>query len=132
LPGQLPEIIDAYARNSLYFASIHLARGDDDRIFELGITQTSYYALKRIFQSRPFDETPGIKARYYFVPAYSKRDDPEHCIGTVRIEQGKDGRNFEFEMPKSLIANLLWFFEMKDLREGRHLRFWPPDTVPSQ
>jgi hypothetical protein len=125
-PGQLPEIIEAYARDDPYFASVRLARNSDDRIFELGVTQSSYYALKRIFQSRPFDDTPGIKARYYFVPKYSKRDDPERCIGTVRIEQGKDARDFEYEMPKTLIANLLWFFEMKDVKEAQHLQFWHP------
>jgi hypothetical protein len=128
-PGQLPEIVAVSSRDNFYFASIRLARGDVDRIFETGITNSSYNTFKRIFQSRPFDDMPGLKARYYFVPAFSKRNDPERCIGTVRIEQGKDGRDFEFEMPKTLIANLLWFFEMKDLKDAQHLRSWHRDKI---
>jgi hypothetical protein len=127
----LPEIVDAYCRENLYFASIRLARGGADRIFELGISASSYSALKRVFQSRPFDDMPGAKRRYFFVPTYSKREDPERCIGTVRIEQGSEGRNLEFEMPQMLIANLLWFYEMEKLSPAKHLRSWLPDE-PSE
>jgi hypothetical protein len=61
--------------------------------------------------------------------AFCKRDDPERCIGTIRIEQGSNGRGFEFEMPRILISNLLWFHEMKSLKPAQHLRSWMPNEA---
>jgi hypothetical protein len=127
--GKLPEILDGYGRDGLYFAAIRLARAGDDRVFELGITASAYAALRRVFQSRPFDHMPGLPQRYFFVPAHGKRDDPDRCIGTVRIEQGGNGRNLTFEMPKILTANLLWFYEMETLEPAAHLPSWPADTA---
>ena len=124
-PGKLPEIVDAYERDGLHFAAIRLGRAGDERVFELGISASSHAALRRIFQFRPFDRMPGISHRYFFVPSYGKGDDPERCPGTVRIEQGKEGRDFKFEMPKTLIANLLWFYEMETLEPAKHLHARP-------
>jgi hypothetical protein len=125
-PGKLPEIIDAYERDGLHFAAIRHARAGDDLIFELGISANSHAALRRVFQTRPFDQMPGLKHHYFFVPSYSKGDDPERCMGTVRIEQGNEGRNIKVEMPKTLIANLLWFYEMETLEPAKHLHSRPP------
>lgn len=124
--GRLPEIVNAYERDGLHYAAIRLARSSQERVFELGISASSHTALRRVFQTRPFDQLPGLAHRYYFVPSYSKRDDPERCIGTVRIEQGKNGRDITFEMPKTLIANLLWFYEMETLEPAQHLHSPPP------
>jgi len=40
---------------------------------------------------------------------------------TVRIEQGRDATTMEFEIPKELHANLLWFSQLKDADEARYL-----------
>jgi hypothetical protein len=123
-PGELPEIIDVQKRDGLHFAWIRLVRSDEDRVFELGISASSFAALKRVLQARPFDDMPGLSRRFFFVPSYSKRDDPDKCIGTIRVEQGSIGRNIEFEMPQTLIANLLWFYDMTTHEPARHLRSW--------
>jgi hypothetical protein len=127
--GYLPEILDAYSRDGLYFAAIRLARAGADRVFELGITASAYAALRRMFQTRPFDQMPGLPQRYFFVGTGRKPDDLERFIGFVRIEQGRNGRNFTFEMPKVLLANLLWFYEMKTLEPAAHLHSEPPDSA---
>ncbi|MGN6625323.1 MAG: hypothetical protein ACTHLN_01775 [Tepidisphaeraceae bacterium] len=124
-PGKLPEVIDACERDGLHFATIRHARAGEDRIFELGISANSHAALRRVFQTRPFDQMPGLKQRYFFVPSYSKRDDPERGVGSLRIEQGNEGRNIQVEMPKMLIANLLWFYEMEALEPAKHLHSRP-------
>jgi hypothetical protein len=133
-PGKLPELIDTYERDGLHFVAIRLARAGEDRIFELGISANSNAALRRVFQTRPFDQMPGLRQRYYFVPSYGKRDDPERCIGTVRVELDKEGRNIDVEMPKTLIANLLWFHEMETLEPAKHLQSRPPagDNPPQE
>ena len=127
--NKFPEIVDAYARDNLYFAAIRLIRLDSDRVFELGISEASYRALRRLFQLRPFDKLPGIKYRYFFDSCHSRRDDPNRCIGTIRIEQGRDARNFQVELPEHLIANLLWFYEMESHVPASHLHSWPHDAA---
>ncbi len=126
-PGKLPEIVDAYDRDGLFYAAIRLQRAGEDKVFELGISRTSYLALRRVLQTRPFDPMSGVPRRYFFVPSYSRNDvDPDRCSGTIRIEQGRDGKDFTFDLPQQLIANLLWFLEMKTLEPASHLRSWPP------
>ncbi|HQL53291.1 MAG TPA: hypothetical protein PLQ87_01160 [Phycisphaerae bacterium] len=124
---KLPEIVAAYSRDGLYFASIRLSRAGVGRVFELGISRASYLALRRVFQTRPFDALPGLRQRYYFEWPHRRNDaDPNRCSGTIRIEQDRRGRNMEFELPQQLIANLLWFYEMETLEPARHLRCWLP------
>jgi hypothetical protein len=118
-----PELVDAYQTGELYFAAIALSHGGTERVFELGISAASYSALKRVFQTRPFDMMPGVNNRYFFVPIYS-RNPGNSAPCDIRIAQGKDGRGFRFELPKELIANLLWFHEMQSFESAKHLRSW--------
>jgi hypothetical protein len=120
-----PEIVDAYRRDNLYFAAIALSRGDTERVFELGISEVSYSALKRVLQTRPFDAMPGTKYRYFFLPVYS-RSPGNTATCDIRIEQGRDGRGCRFVLPKELIANLLWFDEMQSFETAKHLQSWVP------
>lgn len=41
---------------------------------------------------------------------------------TVRVEQGRNGKQVETEAPRDLVANLMWFFELKDWAQAEHLR----------
>lgn len=129
-PGKLPEIIDAYLRDNLYFAAIRLQRAGTDKVFELGISHASYLGLRRVLQTRPFDQMPGVSQRYFFVPSYSRNDaDPDRCSSAIRIEQGRNGEDMMFELPQQLIANLLWFYEMETLEPASHLRSWPANQT---
>lgn len=121
-----PEIVDAYRRGDLCFAAIALSRGGTQRVFELGISKASYSSLKCVLQTRPFDTMPGVKYRYSFLPIYS-RNPGDTATCDVYIEQGQDGRGFGFELPKELIANLLWFDEMQSFLAAKHLRSWVPE-----
>ena len=118
-------MVDAYRRGGLYFAAIAVSRAGTERVFELGISETSYSALKRVLQTRPFDAMPGAKRRYFFLPIYS-RNPGNIARCDIRIEQGTDGRGFRFELPKELIANLLWFDEIQSFETEKHLRSWVP------
>jgi len=122
-----PEIVDAYRRDGVYFAAIALSRGDSERVFELAISEASFSALAQVLQTRPFDTMPGVKYRYSFVPIYS-RNPGNTATCDIRIEQGKDGRGFRFELPKELIANLLWFDEMQSFETAKHLHSWLPGS----
>jgi hypothetical protein len=118
----MPEFVNAYERDGLYFSGIQIVLEGVPRMFELGISRKSYLALLRILETRPFDHMPGTKYRYFFRPAYSKRPDPDRCLAWIRIEQGTNFKDSKFEMPQQLIANLLWFQRVKSVDEVSHLQ----------
>jgi hypothetical protein len=65
---------------------------------------------------------PGLKYKYYFVPGISKNSDNISCKVAFRIVQGNNAKDFEFTLTNELFANLLWFFEMKNFEEAKHLK----------
>jgi len=75
-----------------------------------------YKALRRILQTRPFDPLSKLPCRYFIDG------------GSIRIEQGREGRAFQFEMPDSLARNLLWFAWLRDFADAAHLRVTPVAT----
>jgi hypothetical protein len=107
----LPEIIDAYERDGHFFCSIALTIGRETKVFEFGVIQESYKAVKRILSLRPFEQFPGTKYRYFYAQGWD-----------FRIEQGTRGKQFRVEAPEPLIANLTWFIRVKDFSELAHLR----------
>jgi hypothetical protein len=86
------------------------------------VSEQGYGALARILQNRPFDSIPGLNYRYFFVPSVAKIDDHIANVA-IRIEQDKYGKNFDFAVPRDVAANLLWFFELKDWKEAKHLYY---------
>lgn len=120
-----PEIVDAYQRGDHFFAAIGLNREQSERVFELGISAASYAALKRVLNFRPFNAMPGFPYRRFFLPSYSRNAGDTASV-EIRIEQGRDRKAFSFDLPKDLIANLLWFEQMTDFRPASHLRSWAP------
>lgn len=64
---------------------------------------------------------PGLKHRFFFVKSYWKNEDiSDYGIG-VRVEQGRKGKQFDVSVPKELLANLIWFSEIKSFDELLHL-----------
>lgn len=40
---------------------------------------------------------------------------------SVRVEQGRDGKQFETEALRDVVANLMWFYELDDWSKAEHL-----------
>jgi hypothetical protein len=119
----LPEIISTYECDEHFFGSVSLTIGTITKIFEFGIDQDSYKAIQKILQMRPFEQFPGTKYRYFFCPAAGKDPkDSNKAICHIRIEQEKRGKQFHVTAPISLIANLMWFWKVKDFSEITQLR----------
>ncbi len=119
----LPEIINAYERDGHFFGSVSLTIRAATKVFEFGIDQDSYKAIKNILYMKPFEQFPGAEYRYFFSPKVrrnSRNRSKTYCA--IRIEQNKYGKEFEVSAPESLIANLMWFFKVKDYSEVNHLR----------
>ena len=121
--NRLPEILDAYERNEHYFCSVAITIEAETKVFEFGIDRNAYRAIKRIFNLRPFERFPGVSYRYFFSPTVRQQfTEIRKFYCNVRVEQGEKGKEFEVEAPKSLISNLLWFFEIKEFKEAAHLK----------
>jgi hypothetical protein len=118
---KLPEILGALEENKNFFCVLAMERAEQTRRFRIGVSRESYLTLKRLFETRPFDQMPGISYRYFFVPNVQRLNDGR-VMTTVRVEQGKDGKQIEIKTPMELFANLKWFFEWDDWSNADHLR----------
>jgi hypothetical protein len=119
----MPEIVDAYEREGEHFGVVRVVLSGESASFEFGVEPDGYRALRRVLQSRPFAETPGIAHKYFFTGRCSKnRAESDQCSFGVRIEGGRGARTFDFEGPASLAANLLWFARLQTLAEASALR----------
>ncbi|MCY7283563.1 MAG: hypothetical protein LH679_08975 [Cyanobacteria bacterium CAN_BIN43] len=118
-----PEIIEAFEQDGQYFGLIQLERDEKQKRFRFQVDRKEYLALRRVLQLRPFDQTPGLKYRYFFVSyAVSPSSKTDSVIMmTVRIEQGQDNKQLKSEAPRSLVANLMWFRELKDWSHASYL-----------
>ncbi|HWR54044.1 MAG TPA: hypothetical protein VN428_23240 [Bryobacteraceae bacterium] len=119
----LPELLDAYERDDYFFGVVRIRAAGQVASFEFGVSADGYSALKRVFNARPFDATPGLRYRYFFAGTYGKKKlGEEPALFHVRIEQGTTAKSFEFSGPTSLLANLRWFLELKTLEAASALR----------
>jgi hypothetical protein len=116
----LPEILGAFQEGENYFALVQLERLGEQRCFRFGVSQDGYLAIRRALQLRPFDQMPGVQSRYFFVPAV-RRLESGRVMLTVRVEQGRDGKQVETESSRDLVANLMWFYELDDWSKAKHL-----------
>jgi len=114
----LLEILDAFEKAGQYFGVVKVEIGGRSKQFRFGVSQAGYRALKRVLQLRPFDSLPGLKHRYFFAGAYWNGS--EHGM-SVRVEQGKNGKQVDALGTKDLLANLRWFSELKNFSEAAHL-----------
>ncbi len=122
------EILDAYERDGNFFGVVRVTAADKTARIEFGLDKKGYVALRKILQTRPFDRTPGVPHRFFFLATVRKepksaRDVPVTI--SIRIEQGRFGKHFDFDGPLSLASNLQWFDQLKDISEAAALKRLP-------
>lgn len=119
----LPEILGLIEREGHRFGVVQVVLDLRPHAFEFGIADDASKSLRSVLQCKPFGGPDLGSYRYFFVPSVSRhspgRDEVEFA---VRIEQGREGRSFRFSGPRSLVANLMWFFELKTPSAAGHLR----------
>lgn len=123
---QLPELIKTDAEGSQYFGIVRMEREKQSGDYRIGLHQDEYRAWNKVLHTRPFDPLNQNPCRYFFSPCTSRRDGK--AFGKIRIEQDKDGREFEMELPERMIANLMWFFQLADLADASHLALEPTNS----
>jgi len=117
----MPEMIETFEEGGNAFAIIAVEREKRTLKFRIGVTPAGHQALKRMFQFHPFENTPGMKCRYFYAGSVTATARP-HCKIGVRVESGNTGKNFDFDAPEDLVRNLVWFLQTKDLSEADKLR----------
>jgi len=117
----MPELLGAYEHDGHFFGAVAVTLGSECRHFEFGLPRSDYTALQRILQSRPFDQLPGLRYRYFISFAISRIPGTERAEVSIRVEQGRTSRHFDYEVPFSLASNLLWFARLKDFAAASHI-----------
>ena len=122
----MPEILEVYNRDGLFYGVIAITLSTERQQFEFGLPQADYKALKRILESRPFDQLPGLKYRYFVSSATTLTPEKNLVEISIRVEQGRNVGHLIYEVPISLAANLLWFAHLKDFSMASHLKLLKP------
>ena len=119
----LPEIVDAVERDGHYFGVAQVSFGGARHAFEFGVDAEGFRTLRKVLQFRPLGSTEPGSCRYFFAPSVGLvAPESELASFDVRVEQGREGRQFAFTGPRSLVAILVWFLELKSPAGASHLR----------
>jgi hypothetical protein len=122
----MPEIIDAFKEDEKHFGVIAIEINNVTKKFSFGVSKQAYLTLKKVLQLRPFDMMPGLKHHYFFAGGSFRLINIETlevggCEITIRVEQGKNGKEISVAAPKGLMQNLNWAKQIKDFNETSHL-----------
>jgi hypothetical protein len=55
------------------------------------------------------------------VPTYIRTASLNRAMVTIRVEQGRDGKEIEIEALRDVVANLMWFYELDGWGKAAHL-----------
>ena len=113
----MPELLETFEVDGNYFAVIELEKDSPPKKFQFGVSRSGYLALKRVLEFRPFDLMPGLKYRYFFTSSYRRLPNDNREVG-VRVEHDRDSKQFDFEIPQDLFANLLWFNLLENFEDA--------------
>ena len=106
------EIIDSTKVDDNYFSIIKVCLNNETFVLRFGITPEDYPLIRNIVTFRPFENLAAGNYRYYFAKSYSRGDIVSKI--SVRVEQSKQHKQFEFPVGNGYVANLLWFGQIKE------------------
>lgn len=112
------ELLNASKADNTHSSLIRHSINGETLKLRFGINHSDYSRLKRILEFRPYEDTGVATYRYFFALSY--RNNPENeelAFISVRVEQLGKHKQYEFELSKKYIANLLWFNELTDRKE---------------
>lgn len=115
-----PEFIRGPEKDGHYFVIIEIHWASQKKRYQFGVSRKSYLVMQRVLQTRTFDTMPGLKYRYFYARSSHPLDFTTASM-FVRIELGRDATTKEFEIPKELHANLLWFSRLSNPEDATYL-----------
>jgi len=112
------ELLDASKADNIYSSVIRHSINEQDLKLRFGIESSDFSRLKRILDFRPFENTGVAPYRYFIALSYRNNPDNEDsAFISVRVEQLDRHKQFEFELGKKYISNLLWFDGLSETKE---------------
>ena len=116
------ELLEVSRVEGIYSALIqHEIDGQAYKI-RFGIKSFDYNKLKRILEFRPFENTGVGAYRYFFARSYRPDAESEELVHIgVRVEQLNRNKQYEFEVSKAFVANIIWFQQLKGAEEIQDL-----------
>lgn len=112
------ELLKASKADNIYSSLIRHSINGEILKLRFGIERSDYSRLKRILEFRPYEDTGVAPYRYFFALSYRNNPDNEElAFISVRVEQLDRHKQYEFELSKKYIANLIWFNELTDKKE---------------
>jgi len=117
------ELLDVNKEKNIYSSTIlHKIEGKELKL-NFGIEKSDFSRLKRILEFQPFQNGGFGKYRYFFATKYGNHSEQkELSIINIRVEQLKVNKEFEFELSKKYISNLLWLNEIESSQDVIHLK----------
>jgi len=116
------ELLDVSKENNVFSSLIRHQIHEELYKLRFGILVSDYGRLKQILEFRPFENTGVAPYRYFFATSYRNDSDNEDlAFISVRVEQLARHKQFEFNLSKKYISNLLWFSQLKDSKEVENL-----------
>ena len=117
------ELLDVNKKDNIYSSTVlHKIEGKDIKI-NFGIEKSDFSRLKRILEFQPFQSGGFGKYRYFFALNYRINSEQKELYFTnVRVEQLKLNKEYEFELSKKFISNLLWLDQIEFEENIIHLK----------
>tara|TARA_B110001450_G_C17499270_1_gene431578 strand:- start:54 stop:440 length:387 start_codon:yes stop_codon:yes gene_type:complete len=116
------ELLDTSKADNVYSALIqHTINGENLKL-RFGIESSDFSRLKRILEFRPYENTVVAPYHYFFALSYRNNPDNEKsAFISIRVEQLDQHKQYEFELGKKFISNILWFNGLTDKKEIEQL-----------
>lgn len=110
----LIELLEVSNDDNIYSCVISLTVGYEKLKLRFGINTTDYVNLLRISQFRPFENTAFTPYRYFFTGSYRKKENNMAAL-SIRVEQHRMHKNYEFDVTQTFVSNILWFYSVEDI-----------------
>jgi len=116
------ELLEASKVDNVFSSLIRLKINVETLNLRFGIDSDDYGRLKRILEFRPYENTGVAQYQYYFSLSYhNDPDNSELAFISVRVEQLKKHKQYEFSLSKKYISNLIWINNLTDKKEVEQL-----------
>lgn len=116
---RMPELVRIVDRDGRPTGVVRISIAGESRTLELPLTPAARSGFLKILNLRPLDQMPGQPHRYFFARRAQrlKPGSDADAVVAVRVEVGRDVKNFEVTVPYEFAANLMWLSDLEDWSE---------------
>jgi len=118
----MTEIIKTYRENGNHSVVVGKIINGINKLFAFWISEKAYVLINKVLSFYPFDKLLKDDYRFFFTIGIRKDSEKNTQFTNFRIEQGKNGKQFEFEIELQLLKNLIWFSKLEDFDQAKHLK----------